>query len=100
MVQPQHTVAVNDAAFAAGATPEGIYHLLGNVGEWTASTEACKDDPYRCSVIWDGVTEISQIYIRGGSWKSSKLILPAQSDVANPLLPDNTVGFRCAQHIP
>lgn len=97
---PDRTVAVGDEAFAAGATPEGIMHLLGNVSEWTAATEACKDDPYRCPTIWDGVKEVKRIYTRGGSWSSSVLILPAYFDKVDPLLTDNAIGFRCAQSLP
>ncbi len=95
--KPTRTVTVAGPAFAAGVTPEGIWHLLGNVSEWTAATELCTDAPYDCTSVWDGVKEISTTYVRGGSWESSDVVLPADYNEADPLLSDHSVGFRCVQ---
>lgn len=93
---PTHTVPVDDRLFSAGSTPEGVMHLLGNVSEWTAASEDCNDDRYGCAMIWKGQKEVSTVYKRGGSWQSM-LVTPTHYDSSDPLLVDNSTGFRCAQ---
>jgi len=95
---PTHTVPVDDQRFSAGSTPEGIMHLLGNVSEWTASTEDCDRDRYRCTMIWKGQKEVSTVYKRGGSWESM-LVTPTYYDSTDPLFANNSTGFRCSQSI-
>ncbi len=58
-------VAVDDPAFAPGATPEGIMHLLGNAAEWTTTPGSCDAEPY-CAQVWDGVAD-TLLAVRGGS---------------------------------
>lgn len=96
---PTKTVSVADLAFRSGATPEGIMHLLGNVSEWTVGTESCQESAYMCSTVWDGVREVRTVYTRGGSWKSD-LVTPAYYDALDPLVVDNSIGFRCARELP
>lgn len=57
----------------AGASPEGLLDLIGNVAEWT------RDDRPR---------------LRGGSWQDGKTLDPAGREPADPATA--TAGFRCA----
>jgi hypothetical protein len=98
---PERTVAVNAAAYALGATPEGIMHLIGNVSEWTRTPSAC-DDPYTCAPLWDGEARINSLIVRGLNWQvtlpPNAPLLPVTEHL--PVTPNYTldpqIGFRCA----
>ena len=97
-------VAVNDPAFQDGKTPEGVWHLLGNVTEWTSTfaTDSTCTDPFEkeCQ-IWDGSsTEVQALYQVGLGW-SDDLMSDQKERVseympASPTDTDPAVGFRCA----
>lgn len=73
--EPKETVEV--ASLKHGATPDGVYDLVGNVWEWT-STQA--GDAY---------------ILRGGSWDSIVYrITNSRRSVGSEATP--SVGFRCA----
>lgn len=77
-------------SFPAGATPEGVFDLAGNVAEWTASVW-CDEDARGCD-------ERARV-VRGGHYRSH---LPASLRGASrqrlPIDPGNPyVGFRCAR---
>ncbi|HEU4577752.1 MAG TPA: SUMF1/EgtB/PvdO family nonheme iron enzyme [Polyangiaceae bacterium] len=78
-------------SFPAGATPEGVLDLIGNVAEWTAGrVEVYDGEP--------GADAIASHVVRGGAFTSS------QAALAPPVLRlylsggerDRSVGFRCA----
>jgi formylglycine-generating enzyme required for sulfatase activity len=98
---PAAAVPVNDPAFAAGATAEGIMHLLGNVWEWTLTPAYCGA---ACTERWDG-QQAAALELRGWGWASAHLTRdtwataiteaqPAEASVA-----DIDIGFRCAHDI-
>ncbi|MEZ4407302.1 MAG: formylglycine-generating enzyme family protein [Polyangiales bacterium] len=71
----------------AGATPEGVMDLAGNVAEWVTRTRALDAD-------------VLQV-VRGGSWFSARAVsvypalrLAVRSDRRNP-----QTGFRCAADV-
>jgi formylglycine-generating enzyme required for sulfatase activity len=74
------TLATVDS-YEAGKSPYGIYHMAGNVIEWTSSD--------------DGKFKV----LRGGSWNGSVSSLEATDSIG--WYPDdrgdNLRGFRCAQ---
>ncbi|MAU09762.1 MAG: hypothetical protein CL607_08075 [Anaerolineaceae bacterium] len=97
--EPQ-PVDVDAASFADGATPEGVMHLLGNVSEWT-STPVC-NDPYHCP-MWDGVSDVDQLYTVGFSYADDYFDEVTQLGVATRTHPgqsDQFIGFRCSQSGP
>jgi iron(II)-dependent oxidoreductase len=82
-------------AFAAGATPEGILNLVGNVWEWTRDAYA----PYE----GDAASDIAGRYrvLRGGAWNSDAKRLSATYRLAYDAdfrFAANG-GFRCTRSL-
>src|SRR5262249_3205693 len=81
-----------------GASAEGVYNLIGNVWEWTASYEQDYKD-YDMNEVWDGVPapKLAKTFLvqRGGGWKDS-LERVTQRSYISPASADSAVGIRCA----
>jgi len=76
-----------------GATPDGIYHLVGNVAEWVVQIPAdCTSAS--CQQPWDGVADV--IGIMGGAYDFD---LDNLSDVtaSGAGNADLVIGFRCVE---
>ena len=90
---------VAQRSFRAGATPEGLMHLAGNVREWTRTPDRCPPDPYRCRRQWDGRGRVVALATRGGSWRERPAPLSGADaysfDATGYWSPD--LGFRCAE---
>jgi formylglycine-generating enzyme required for sulfatase activity len=70
-------------SYEAGKSPYGLYHMAGNVWEWTSSNY---DDVDKNKVV------------RGGSWLSNAGRLRSTlRDDWYPSSRNYTQGFRCAQ---
>ncbi len=68
-------------AYPAGATPEGIMDMEGNVWEWTES-QYDKEHPHRV--------------LRGGSWNyGPQALRPVYRIKIEPDARDGLIGFRC-----
>jgi formylglycine-generating enzyme required for sulfatase activity len=86
-------------SFAAGATPEGIYDLAGNVSEWVSDRYA---PTYEGSAARDprgpGVGGSNLRVIRGGNYAQARFRLRgAARAYAEPGERSAAVGFRCAR---
>lgn len=93
-------------SYPAGATPEGVVDLIGNVAEWTSTTiveETCPTCPrgYRyLTDQWLYGQEDVMLVLRGGTWDAEMTRVTqiswqlAKSDVYSEY-----VGFRCAKSI-
>jgi serine/threonine-protein kinase len=89
-------------ALPAGATPDGIVDLAGNVAEWVADELA----PYPSSAqhepppVVTSTPAAKKLYvIRGGSWRSQSaadIRTSARASLRGTSRPD-TIGFRCAR---
>jgi formylglycine-generating enzyme required for sulfatase activity len=78
-------------SFPAGASPEGVLDLIGNVAEWTASQVEFDDA--------EGADNRSGPYVvRGGDFSSGMdgLSAPALRAYLSDDTRSRTVGFRCA----
>ncbi len=98
---PKGTVPVDDPAFATGANPEGVFHLMGNVAEWTRTPTSCG---LGCTELWDG-QQSEALQLRGGGWATLHLT-PETWDTAITELrlweaseTDIDIGFRCAGNV-
>ncbi len=85
--------------FPAGATPEGLLDLAGNVWEWTRSEY--RSYPYDPNDGREagGDPARKTFTIRGGSWSTRPIYLRA---AFRPRFPDNrysNVGVRLARHL-
>jgi formylglycine-generating enzyme required for sulfatase activity len=105
---PDNVVAVDDPSFAGGATPVeegGITHLIGNVAEITSTPDTCYDAPYDCPVLWDGVSKVGGVFVRGMGYADQisandaaySFLFTALAAPADPL---GYIGFRCAYSQP
>jgi formylglycine-generating enzyme required for sulfatase activity len=76
----------------AGATPEGIYDLVGNVMEWTRS--AYKLD----ETGWNGLPDNppASLSARGGSYVFSAVDITLRTPI-DPTASEAFVGFRCVE---
>ncbi len=79
--------------YPAGATPEGVLDLAGNVWEWT-------DSPY-CPYPYDGPDGCGDFrrVLRGGGWDTtdSQNARSARRYPSVPTARGKSVGFRCAK---
>jgi len=87
-------------SFRAGATPDGIFDLAGNVWEWTADVYA----PYGASqgalTVQSG-SDITHRVIRGGSWYGGGVSV-ARGAFRNGCVTGDRydgLGFRCARGV-
>ncbi|MEM7606709.1 MAG: SUMF1/EgtB/PvdO family nonheme iron enzyme [Myxococcota bacterium] len=85
-------------SFPAGATPEGVHDLAGNVWEWTADRRSDNSD-WQSGLAFDPTGDESggERIIRGGSWRAGseslrggmRVGVAEQAHAAD-------LGFRCA----
>jgi sulfatase modifying factor 1 len=80
--------------FPAGATPEGVADLAGNVAEWVADAYA----PYTAAAQTNPVVPNGELRIvRGGSFVTGKrgALASTYRTREKPTKRSSTVGFRC-----
>jgi len=81
--------------YPAGASPQGILDLAGNVWEWTAS-------PY-CPYPYEEGAECgdSRRVLRGGGWDTtdSQNVRAARRYPSAPAARGKSIGFRCAKSL-
>jgi len=95
----QGTSAVG--CFSAGATPEGLLDMMGNVWEWTRSEY--REYPYKADGGREdgGKRDGKPFTLRGGGWFNQPIDLRASVRLNNS--PDDrtfSVGLRLARHKP
>lgn len=89
-------IAVEDPRVAGGRTPEGIWQLIGNVQEWTATEALAPTDTSQPKQLgtWDGRATNTNLAVPGGSWELDAF--PAAADqYAVPSHEDADIGIRC-----
>jgi formylglycine-generating enzyme required for sulfatase activity len=86
-------------SYPDGVSLEGIYNLVGNVGEWTASYYFPEDSNSTEQEIWDGNFENllpKALTQRGGSWTGRMLSIMDKVPIrASP--GSESTGVRCAK---
>lgn len=89
---PQRATPVG--LYPAGATPEGVQDLAGNVWEWLPRRR-----PHSRPVDeWWDKKEESRV-LRGGSWRSSASLLRGTARGLNVPYNGNSIGFRVARDV-
>lgn len=88
---PGHTQAVN--SYYDGCTPNGIYQLVGNVWEWTATAFECQSDSPNSEVLFDQ----PMAEVRGGAFDTYfETQATCQFRSGQPMLRRAVnLGFRC-----
>jgi formylglycine-generating enzyme required for sulfatase activity len=82
----------------AGKSPYGLHHMAGNVAEWVQDWFGFDYYAYMPERNPPGPTSGRYKSVRGGSWKSHRVMLRAATRGGSA--PDQrsaTIGFRCAQ---
>ena len=94
--EPGGPVPVDGSDFAAGRTPEGIEHLLGNVQEWVATGGRFDDDDkVRLTSNWDLRDGAAPLSLMGGSYIDDPVPLTELVEVSEASLASDVSGFRC-----
>lgn len=91
--------AVEAPEVARGRSAEGVWQLIGNVREWTATNvhEEMNDDLTPDTTgAWDGVDPSRSLAVMGGGW-SAEADEAWFVEVAAPDGADGQTGFRCAK---
>lgn len=95
-------VDVADPRYADGATHDsdksGVFHLLGNAGEWTSTPANSCVVPYDCRDSWNGKDKVLSLNVVGGSFDvemQPEIVWRPVAMKANHA--DKTTGFRCAK---
>ena len=106
----------SSGATAVGTYPPnryGLYDMAGNVWEWCLDAydgDFYKRSPHRNPIAKaDSITQVTRSFIeatraprvlRGGAWNSSRSTLRiANRRRFNPVLTDNSSGFRCVKSV-
>lgn len=93
----QPTEAVD--SYSQGKSQEGVYNLVGNVAEWTASYFQPYNN-YQQKLVWKNPKEQLKsdfsLTIRGKSWETS-IERVTQRSQAPASLHDSGTGIRCAK---
>ena len=96
------TCEESDPAFESGRSPEGVWHLVGNVSEWAFDDYAAYTD----ALCWGDVPRADPVCTRGqtfrtirpGAWNSRgndpRMLVGARS-AQSVLYRHASVGFRC-----
>jgi formylglycine-generating enzyme required for sulfatase activity len=86
-------------SFRAGATPEGVYDLAGNVAEWVADRYSPSYEPGPVTdPTGPGIGASSSRVVRGGSYAHARFGLRgAARTSAEPSARSTMLGFRCAR---
>jgi iron(II)-dependent oxidoreductase len=85
-------------SYDRGKSPYGLHHMAGNVAEWVADWFGFDYYAYMPDRNPPGPTTGRYKSVRGGSWKSKRVMLRAATRGGAP--PDQlsaTIGFRCAR---
>jgi formylglycine-generating enzyme required for sulfatase activity len=96
---PLYTSPVNAPEAIAGATPEGVVHMYGNVWEWTSTPAKCAEGPFFCKSLWDGDPKSAEgLLLRGLAFTEDDSIpLEAYHSATELSFENYNIGFRCAE---
>ena len=93
-------LVANVDSFPEGTSEWGIYHLSGNIAEWTNDWLGSDYYPIMPERNPPGPKSGRYKSVRGGSWKSLPVMLrTATRGGAFPQVRSANIGFRCAQSI-
>jgi formylglycine-generating enzyme required for sulfatase activity len=85
-------------SYPQGASSDGVLDLAGNVSEWTADWLGDEPPQKQGSVNPHGPREGNLRVIRGGSWRTPRVLQRTTARDAMPAdLRSAEVGFRCAR---
>jgi len=90
-------VPVDRSGYESGQTPEGIQHLVGNVGEWAATRVQYTEDGN--DVVpegdWNGRTRVLGLVVMGGGWTDNANTADFATVADSSQGGGKDTGFRC-----
>jgi formylglycine-generating enzyme required for sulfatase activity len=95
--RPKDTAPVDSYPIGKTQEEEGVFNLVGNVWEWTASFPELAAQKQNEPQVWNGEPEKlnSQLIIRGGGWETAIARITYQEKVRGDYT-SSSLGMRCA----
>ena len=93
-------VPVQDDRYSDGSSPEGVWHLIGNVSEWTSTRLRYVAGTSETQQLgsWDGQSRVESLAVMGGGYlgEADPAYLSVPSD---PREANEQSGFRCVESV-
>jgi energy-coupling factor transporter ATP-binding protein EcfA2 len=93
--EPDALVPVEAPAFESGKSRDGVWQLIGNAQEWTATLARTVNNHIVLLGNWNGRDRVSLLVVMGGGYTDNAPSITRPTNTLEPGQPDPETGFRC-----
>jgi serine/threonine-protein kinase len=93
--EPDALMPVEAAAFESGKSRDGVWQLIGNAQEWTATLARTVDDHIVPLGNWNGRDRVPILVVMGGGYMDNAQSITGPMNDLEPGYADQETGFRC-----